>query len=179
MHNAQIVLPLTKMGILQKFLYNSLINHFVAIEYMSSIDLQQFLPYRLSILAKRISGSLSKVYAQQFDISIPEWRILVWLQQQPKLSAKAICENTQMDKTLVSRMISQLEKRKLVVRKVDKNDSRSYQLSLTTKGKALVDKIIPEATRWENQLIAPLSAAEYDNLFRLIDAMEKQLDTMP
>lgn len=143
-----------------------------------NLQLKQFLPYRLNVLARRISSSLSTIYTKEFGITIPEWRVLLWLNTYPNLYAKDICAYTYMDKTQVSRLITQLEKRAFIQRKTCKNDNRSYQLSLTQQGKDLLDVIIPKAIEWEDSLIDSISSAEYQNLLSMVEKLEKQLDKL-
>ncbi|RBD14642.1 MarR family transcriptional regulator, partial [Xanthomonas oryzae pv. oryzae] len=38
------------------------------------LDLEQFLPYRLSVLSNRISSNIAKVYGDRYGMAIPEWR---------------------------------------------------------------------------------------------------------
>lgn len=139
------------------------------------LQLKHFLPYRLNVLSKRISDALSKIYTEAFDITIPEWRILVWLRNQPKLSAKEICAYTYMDKTQVSRVINQLEERALIQRQTDEEDSRSFQLSLTDDGEDLLNRVIPDAIAWEDELIQSLTASEYRDFLIIIEKLEMQL----
>ncbi|MEC7759246.1 MAG: hypothetical protein VX943_09345, partial [SAR324 cluster bacterium] len=49
--------------------------------------LEQFIPYRLSILTNIISSSLSDTYKEKFQLSITEWRILAVLGEYPGVSA--------------------------------------------------------------------------------------------
>lgn len=144
----------------------------------TDLQLKHFLPYRLNVLSKRISTTLSKIYTEEFDITIAEWRVLLWLRNEPHLSAKAICAYTYMDKTQVSRLINQLEKRNLIQRKTDKEDSRSFQLSLTHKGAELLNTLIPNAISWEDDLIKSLTASEYRNFLVIIDKLEAQLEKL-
>lgn len=139
------------------------------------LHLEQFLPYRMNVLAKRISHSLSHIY-KEFGINIPQWRVLVWLRNHPNLYAKDICAYTYMDKTQVSRLLTQLEKNQLIARKTDQNDCRSQQLLLTEKGQHLLDTIIPKALEWEERLIASFDTSEYHALFQLIEKLENQLN---
>ena len=39
-----------------------------------ALKLEEFLPYRFSVLTNRISRHLAKAYETRFGISIPEWR---------------------------------------------------------------------------------------------------------
>ena len=39
--------------------------------------LEEFLPYRLSILSNTISSSIAELYSNRYDLTIPEWRVRV------------------------------------------------------------------------------------------------------
>lgn len=142
------------------------------------LQLTEFLPYRLNVLSKRISVALSEIYTEEFDITIPEWRVLLWTNTCDTLYAKDVCALTHMEKTQVSRVINQLEKRQLITRKMDDQDQRSYQLLLTPSGQALIDEIIPKAIAWEKQLITAISDPEYQRLMQAIEKLETQLDQL-
>ncbi|MGY0398343.1 MAG: MarR family winged helix-turn-helix transcriptional regulator [Ostreibacterium sp.] len=139
-----------------------------------NLQLDKFLPYRLNILAKRISNSLSSIYADEFNITIAEWRILAWIKSRPNLYASDICTFTQMEKTQVSRVIATLEKRGLVGRKTNSNDLRRHQLHLTSEGITLINNIIPKVLDWETQLLEALSPTQYHDFLLAIEKLEKQ-----
>ncbi|WP_205596246.1 MarR family winged helix-turn-helix transcriptional regulator [Modicisalibacter sp. 'Wilcox'] len=141
----------------------------------AELDLKVFLPYRLANLAERISQALSTIYAEQYDLTIAQWRILAWLQQAQPLTAKRICELTAMDKARVSRAVSQLLSRELICRQRDDGDQRTLWLTLSEAGLDLLDSAIPRALAWEQSLVATLSTAEYRDLFRLLDKLEAGL----
>ena len=141
----------------------------------AQLDLEGFLPYRLSNLAERISQALSSIYAEQFDLTIAQWRIVAWLQQESTLTAKRICQLTAMDKARVSRAVSQLLERELIERRRDPDDQRTQWLSLAPAGLALLDELIPRALDWENHLVETLSAEEYRELFRLLAKVDNGL----
>lgn len=139
----------------------------------NELRLENFLPYRLSNLAERISQALSLIYAEQFDLTIAQWRILAWLQQERTLSAKRICELTAMDKARVSRAVNQLIERNLIQRQRDSEDQRTQWLSLAPAGLDLLKEVIPRALDWEAGIVATLSAKEYRDLLRLLSKVEK------
>ena len=51
------------------------------------LDLEHFLPYRLSVLSNRISQAIATRYAQRFGIGVTEWRVVAVLGRYPDLSA--------------------------------------------------------------------------------------------
>ena len=71
--------------------------------------LEQFLPYRLNHIFSRISDSLSKVYRAGYGLTVSEWRTLALYGEYDRLTATEISAMSRMDKTRVSRVISQLE----------------------------------------------------------------------
>ncbi|MCC5858843.1 MAG: winged helix-turn-helix transcriptional regulator [Ectothiorhodospiraceae bacterium] len=139
------------------------------------LDLNQFLPYRLSNLADRVSQGLSTIYSARFGISIPEWRVLAWISHKDVLTAKQISEFTRMDKARVSRAVNALERRGLISRTPSDDDQRVQFLRLTGQGETLLAELIPEAHAWEARVVATLSAAEYRDLFNIIAKLERQL----
>ena len=76
------------------------------------LDLEHFLPYRLSVLSNRISQDMASLYAERFNLSITEWRIIAILGRYPDLSANEVAERTAMDKVAVSRAVASLLKQK-------------------------------------------------------------------
>lgn len=133
--------------------------------------LEEFLPYRLSVLSNRVSRAIARRYAKTFDLSIPEWRVIAVLGRRPGLSAKEIAEATEMDKVAVSRAVARLTAAKRVAARPDREDARRQLLSLTREGEALHARIAPIALESEQRLLAVLDTRERDQLNRLIDRL--------
>src|SRR5579859_6517140 len=100
-----------------------------------SLELERFLPYRLSVLSNRISTAIARVYAKRFRLTIPEWRAMAVLGRFGAMSANAVCERTAMDKVRVSRAIARLTASGRVHRQVDAADRRRSVLALTEEGR--------------------------------------------
>ena len=84
-----------------------------------TVMLSLFVPYRMVNLATNISNALSKIYRTEFDVSNAEWRILARLAEHEKLIAKDVGKVTFMDKSKVSRAVSALEDKGLLLREKD------------------------------------------------------------
>lgn len=140
---------------------------------MTAFDLAHFLPYRLSVLAARVSADFNAVYAERFDLSVPEWRVLAHLVQGGDVSVREIHVRVNMDKSKVSRAAQQLELRGLVSKAEHARDRRLVSLSLTDAGQALMAEIEPLALRFEAELLSKLSSSDRDALERAIDVLAK------
>jgi hypothetical protein len=51
-------------------------------------DLEDFLPFRLNVLAQEVSERLSEIYAKRFNLDIPQWRILANLASRGEMTAQ-------------------------------------------------------------------------------------------
>ena len=133
--------------------------------------LEDFLPYRLSILSNRVSRAIAARYAKTFALTIPEWRIIAVLGRRPGLTAKEIAEATEMDKVAVSRAVAKLVEAKRVAARADRNDARRQMLSLTSQGESVHARIAPIALASEQRLLASLDARERKQLDALVDRL--------
>lgn len=126
----------------------------------AGFDLERFLPYRLNVLASRVSRDLARQYEQKFGISIPEWRVLAHLAQNRDVSVREIHERVDMDKSKVSRAAARLESLALIEKREHAGDRRLVDLRLTARGLALFAEIAPLALAFEADLFAALDAEE-------------------
>ena len=126
----------------------------------AALRLAEFLPYRLSVLANTISNTLARNYADQFGVSIPQWRIMAVLGDDPGRSANELVERTRMDKVSVSRAVSRLTDAGRVLRRTDPADRRRSLLRLSASGRSIYEKIVPLARRYEKELLGQLAPRE-------------------
>jgi len=133
--------------------------------------LENFLPYRLSILSNRVSRAIAARYAKTFDLTIPEWRIIAVLGRRPGLTAKEIAEATEMDKVAVSRAVARLVGAKRVQARADDEDARRQILALTSQGESVHARIAPIALAAEERLLRTLDTRERRELDALLDRL--------
>lgn len=133
--------------------------------------LEDFLPYRLSVLSNRVSRAIAKRYAKAFDLTIPEWRVIAVLGRRPGLTAKEIAEATEMDKVAVSRAVARLVAARRIAAASDPADARRQLLSLSAAGASVHARIAPVALECEQRLLTALDARERAQLDGLIDRL--------
>ena len=140
----------------------------------AELDLDRFLPYRLSVLSNRISQAIAKLYQARFGFGITEWRVIAVLGRYPALSANSVAERTAMDKVAVSRAVAHLLERGLLTREMHGDDRRRSVLTLSEAGYAIYDEIVPLALGRERQLLAALTPEERTQLDRIMDKLASQ-----
>jgi len=140
-----------------------------------TLDLDHFLPYRLSILSNRASDAIARHYSDRFGLSVPEWRVMAVLGQTPGMSARDVAQRTAMDKVQVSRAVASLVEARRAKREGDEVDGRVTRLSLTTKGQAIYDEVVPLALHLEDVFLAALTPEERKTLSTLMDKLTDRI----
>ena len=126
--------------------------------------LDSFLPFKLNTTADLISRDFAEIYSHKLKLSRSQWRILVVLNEHGQLTAKQVCDLTHMEKVMVSRAVKELVRRKLIKRKLNKNDKRSMFLELTAGGNKAIAQLIPAVKEWQTLTKKKLGAKNYNAL---------------
>ncbi len=124
-------------------------------------DLEDFLPYRLSVTTNRVSRLFSRQYATQFGLTIPEWRVLAVVGRLGTCSPTAVGEWSAMDKVKVSRAAAALVAKGLLRQSQDPTDGRGRLLRMTRKGVTVHSGVVPLARQIEGTLADGLTKAEW------------------
>jgi DNA-binding MarR family transcriptional regulator len=119
-------------------------------------DLDAFLPYRLSVVSNLVSRLFARRYAEEFGLSIAEWRVMAVVGADGTANAAAVRARTGMDKAKVSRAVAGLLARRLMKRVAHRGDRRVDPLALTVAGQRVFDAIVPRARALEADLAAGL-----------------------
>lgn len=141
----------------------------------AGFDVETFFPSRLAQLSERISKGLSAIYTERFGLTVPEWRVLAWLSQQPSLSARDISRLANLDRATLSRAVQRLSDRKLLKRATHPEDQRVHTLSLTPQAKQLLSELLPLALEWEAGVLETFTGKELRQLQKLFAKLEARL----
>ncbi len=123
---------------------------------MTKLRLEQFLPYRLNRISAAVSRDFRAVYGPDFDLTIPEWRVLATIGQFETITAREIGRHSSMHKTKVSRAVKALEDRRWLRRRPNDEDRREEHLALTELGRSVYGKIVPRALEFEKRIVVAL-----------------------
>jgi len=138
------------------------------------LDLDRFVPYRLSMLTNRVSNAIGRFYSERFGLSVAEWRVMAVLGQASGLSAGEVARRTEMDKVQVSRAVAGLVRRRSVQKQSDSSDGRVTRLALSARGRAIYEQIVPHALELEEQFLSTLAARERETFNRLLGKLSDQ-----
>jgi DNA-binding MarR family transcriptional regulator len=139
----------------------------------SEFELENFLPYRLSLLTNTVSQGIAEGYQKAHGLSVTQWRVMAVLGRFSGLTAREVADRTAMDKVAVSRAVKSLEQKRLLQRKTDLQDRRCRRLFVTNgKGKRLLEAVLPKARQYEAALLESLSREELNRFDGLLSRLQ-------
>lgn len=111
---------------------------------------------------------LIKKSLDDYDISHSQFVIMAILLWFGAAKQTLIIEQSKLDKMTVSKSLKTLSSKGLVSRLEDKNDSRAKIVSLTKKGKALTQKLVPMIEEIDKKFFAQVSKKEQLALIKIL-----------
>jgi len=145
----------------------------------SQLNVEDFLTFRLTRLSNSLRTNLTKRYLEEFELSLPEWRLLALVARFSPLRFSEVTSRSSMDKGQVSRTLRVMAARGLTKMKTIKDrGSRSTEalaapvmVSITPKGTTLYKAVLPVARKRQADLLLTLSDAERTALWSTIDKL--------
>ena len=134
-------------------------------------SLEDFIPYKLAVVANRVSQSIGHLFETQFNLQIPEWRILMALYAYGDLVFNEVVDKTSMDKARVSRAQRRLVDLNMIKTSDDPTDGRKLILALTALGVKRCADILPHAAEREAWFLAALNDEEHRQLDVILDKL--------
>lgn len=139
------------------------------------LDLQNFLPYLLNRAGLRVGLMFSRDI-EPFGITLPMWRVLVELRHNGDHRLGELSERTSIDMSTLSRLLVAMQRKNLIVRRRSGQDGRALSLTLTPRGHALTDRIVPHATLYETAAMDGMTASEVALLKDLLKRVHLNLE---
>ncbi len=140
----------------------------------ANYKLDDSLGFLVSRAHRALGNSLTRNFqAAGYDITGEQWALLVRLWNQDGQNQQELSLSLGKDKTSVSRLIDNLEKSKLVVRKVGDHDRRDRIIHLTAAGERLQGNLIKIARKTLKEAtrnIPPRQLQEGMELLRIVFA---------
>lgn len=112
---------------------------------------------------QQIGNQISNEFLQPFCITVAQFDVLIQVMAHQPLSQQELAEYLAISGGGVSHMVKRLEKLGLIVRK---QDWKVKYISLTEKGQALLEEIIPLLSDFQTSMFDILDEQELQQLYR-------------
>ena len=132
-------------------------------------EIRDLLSYRVHVVANLLSRGAELRYRREFGVSLWEWRTIALLGASDEpLSLGHLARAAGIDKSQMSRVVSGLARRRLVLREAQPGDRRGVRLTLTKTGHRLYSRLIRAAGERDAVFRDCLSKAEKEAFERVL-----------
>ncbi|HNY83702.1 MAG TPA: MarR family transcriptional regulator [Anaerolineaceae bacterium] len=114
-----------------------------------------------------------KALFSEFDLTLPRFYILLHLSNHPGINYIELSDLMLCTKGNTTRIVQSMQKDGLVQRVNHPADGRSYQLFLTVKGKATLERVLPQY----NHLVDSLMSQFDDNKISYYTEVSKHIES--
>jgi DNA-binding MarR family transcriptional regulator len=130
----------------------------------------------LESTAKKIKLELQRKFnVHGVDITVDQWVVLLELHQQGTQNQVALCEHCAKDAPTITRIIELLVKKELIIRESCKDDRRKFNISLSKKGKSLIQKLMPIVIEFRKQGWTHLTEKDIQHIERITKKIKENL----
>lgn len=134
-----------------------------------------YLLYLLAAVSHEASGQFhAHVRAQ--GVRVPEWRVLATLHDTDGAMVTTLARISLLEQSHLTKIIDQMAKRGLVLRRPDPADARRVRVFLTDQGRELASQLVGDARAHEEGLLARLSDKDAQNLKPVLKALLSRLE---
>lgn len=134
-----------------------------------TIDPDHFTPRLLALLSNALVWRESHELRRRFGLGTNDWRVISSLGLRPGMSATEVAEYTSMNKAVVSKSVSVLTDRRLIVLLEGPRGSRP--MYLTRAGAEMHDLMMPISLRGQEIMLSHLAPRDVTQLNDLLLAM--------
>ena len=112
---------------------------------------------------------------REYGLSPQQWRVLRVLMEHDEIDAKELAQLSYLQKPSLSRILTNLDARELLNRKIDSQDQRRSLISIKDKGKELFNTVSPYNERRYDHIEEVIGERKLDQLYSLLDEMIEKI----
>ncbi|HEY5757869.1 MAG TPA: MarR family winged helix-turn-helix transcriptional regulator [Steroidobacter sp.] len=125
------------------------------------------------LMQERIEG----LFEQQ-GFTLQQWVVLMYVRDGLAVTIADICRDLHHDSGAMTRLVDQLESRKLIERRRSADDRRVVELSLTDAGSEILDTLVPTAVNALNTALEGFSREEVKLLQSMLRRLTSRLEEL-
>ena len=139
----------------------------LAVQTVRMGRLDQSLGFRLRLAQLHVFAAFAEAAATH-EVTPSQFAVLLLIEANPGIKQIELASAVALDRSTMVRLVDRCEAAKLVRRGSSKDDRRAAPLALTSRGRALVEKLEPAVSRRE-AAASGLSRAERTTLVTLLE----------
>ena len=129
----------------------------MSFEELENIDTSKFPVGRLISMISKGQQIYLNHHLKDLGINSSQLHLLFEISNQSNINQEKIAKRCNINKGAVARSIKKLEDNELVIREIDEANRRQNKISLTQKGKVVLNDSIEVLDKWESEVFKNFS----------------------
>ena len=131
---------------------------------------------KLLSTSQLIENNIRELLRVEFDVTLPRFDLMAQLHRHPEgVSMSSLAEMMMVSGGNVTSIVKQLEKEELVKRTAQKQDNRSFIVTLSAKGLDLLEKMMPAHEAWIASMMSDLEMEEIQSLMANLNKIKNRI----
>lgn len=151
-------------------------DHIIAVKLWSN---PCWFSFRMNFLTQNFNRPIFAMIETELGLSRPEYIVIYSLSRKDNTTSTEIAQGSGFPKNTLSRAVKRLLELELVTKKEPASDMRSFVLSLTDKGRAIVERTMEPMLERERLMLSSLTPAERLMLSGLLTRMVLDAENWP
>lgn len=119
-------------------------------------------------IAQGLRNKMEREVLSEYGLSWTAFSLLYDLWIRDSIETKKLAELSGVTKATVSNITNTLEKKELCYRKVDNRDRRITYVTITEKGKQVMENLYPQFHKGEVEIVSSLTVSEQKDMSKLL-----------
>ncbi|WP_315970078.1 MarR family winged helix-turn-helix transcriptional regulator [Campylobacter peloridis] len=128
---------------------------------------------KITYINRKILHKINEIL-EPFDLKSSDWRVFVYLSHCQYSTLAPICEFYNMDKAMLSRVVSKLAKLEYI-EFLKADDKREKIITLSAKGKEIYFDANVRIRQYEKEILDILKQDDQDKLLKLLDYINEKI----
>lgn len=130
------------------------------------------------LLGNNLQSKFSNFFQRQYEIGVVEWKMLTTLAREPNVTMSQITEEIGIDKAAVSRALSKLAEKRLIIATTACTNARSKLWQLTPAGTALHDVIFKANMKNIQEILKGIPRESLAVMSEVMETIEHNIQQM-
>lgn len=148
----------------------------MSLEHPKNLD--QLLNNRLGRLMASSSAPSIRLFEGGYGVSRREWRLVGLVAVYGAMSPSELAQRAHLERPRVSRVLTGLVQRGLLVRTGLPNDRRRARVEITPQGRQLYEEVFPQLVSIHQQLLASLTAQQLADFDLALEVLTQTAETL-
>jgi DNA-binding MarR family transcriptional regulator len=117
---------------------------------------------------QQIAEAIFMAETRGFNITPVQYSALLAIRNNPGIDQTTLMQIIAFDRSTIGEVVSRLERKKLVARRIGPKDRRTKLLYITPAGSRIIKAVTPAVLRTQQLIVRPLSRAERAEFMRMM-----------